>query len=58
MREDVTWEKTDNLAVELVFLHHDNVDGLGVSECEETETTRTSCRTITHDSALGDFAKL
>lgn len=49
---------TDNLPVELVFLHHDDVDGLGVSECEETETTRAASRTVTHDSAFCDFAEL
>lgn len=58
MREDVTWQKTYDLAVKLVFLHHDDVNGLGISECEETETTRTSGCTIAHDSTLGDFAKL
>ncbi|KAH0250688.1 hypothetical protein KCV00_g251, partial [Aureobasidium melanogenum] len=50
--------KTHDLAVKLVFLHHDDVDGLRVSESEETESARTSSCTITHDSALRDFAEL
>lgn len=49
---------TYEFAVERVLLHHDHVDGLGVSEGKEAEASRAPGGAIAHDGAFGDFAKL
>ena len=47
-----------NLAVKIVLLDHNNVHGLGVLESQESESSRPTRRTISHNSTLSDFAKL
>jgi hypothetical protein len=49
---------TYNFAVEIVLLHHDDVDALGVTEGEEAETSRATGSRVTHDSAFAHFAEL
>jgi hypothetical protein len=41
-----------------MLLDHDDVDDLGVFECEETEAARASSNTVAHDSAFCDFTEL
>ena len=49
---------TYDLAIEMVFLDHNNIDALGVLEGKEAETSRTAGSTIAHDGAFDDFAEL
>jgi hypothetical protein len=50
--------KTYNLAIEIVLLHHHDVDALGVTEGEKAETSRAAGSRVTHDGAFADFAEL
>lgn len=47
-----------NLAVKVVLLDHDNVDSLWILESQETETSRATGRSVTHDSTFEHLAKL
>lgn len=49
---------TYDLAIKLVFLDHDNVDRLRVSEGEKAESTGAACGAIAHYRAFNDLAEL
>jgi hypothetical protein len=49
---------TNDLAVEVVFLDHDDVDCLGVLEGQEAEAAGATGGAISHDCALDNFAEL
>jgi hypothetical protein len=50
--------ETYNLAVEVVLLHHHDVDTLWVTEGEETKSSRATSSRVAHDSAFTNFAEL
>jgi hypothetical protein len=41
-----------------MLFHHNNVDHLGVLECQEAEATRATSGTIPHNGTLHDLSKL
>lgn len=49
---------TYDLAIQMVFLNHNNVHRLGVLESQETEASRSTGGTVSHDGALRNLAKL
>jgi hypothetical protein len=51
-------EETYGLAVEVVLPGHNGVDGVGLREGKEGETTGTSRLLIAHDGAVGDSTEL
>lgn len=50
--------KTHELAVEKVLLDHDDVDCLGILECEEAKATRTTSSAVAHDLTVDHLAEL
>jgi len=50
--------KTHDLAVQIVFLNHHNIDCLRILECQESESTGSARRAVTHDSAFRNFSEL
>jgi hypothetical protein len=49
---------TYDFAVEVVLLHHDCVDALGIFEREEAETSGAAGGRVAHDGALANLAEL
>jgi len=47
-----------NLAVEVVFLHHDCVDALRILEGKKPKTSRAASGGVAHDGALADLTEL
>ncbi len=47
-----------NLSIKVVLLDHDDVDGPGILESKESETSGSAGSAIAHDSALENFTKL
>jgi hypothetical protein len=50
--------RTYDFPIQIVLLHHNNVDTLGVLEGQKPEAARTTSRAVSHDSALADLAEL
>lgn len=49
---------TYDFAIEIVFLHHDDVDTLGVLERQKAEASRAASSRVTHDGTFADLAEL
>jgi hypothetical protein len=49
---------THDLAVQVVLLHHDDVDGLGVLEGEEAEAAGAAGGAVAHNGAFHHLAEL
>jgi hypothetical protein len=51
-------QKAYNLAIQKMFLDHDNIDRLGVLKGQEAKATGPAGAAVSHHSALDDFSEL
>ncbi len=49
---------TYNLAIEVVLLNHDDINCLGIFECQETKSSGAASGAVAHDCAFENLAEL